>query len=229
MKRAIAEPRKVPKYLIRRFVKRDYGVSHRYLDADEYEFLTWDSDLEWGTPSAEVVSAGNYWMYKTMDSLVSKEYENALELGCGWGNITSWLSEFATNTHGVDLNGEVLDKGRKHYPHIEFVQGIGQQLPFQSDSFDLILTLTALQHIPDASIDEVASEIQRVAEDGATVLIKEDFEKPDKEVAIRSGWPRTKREYEELFDECRIVDDTKGEEGTIDSKRDMIKMRYEEQ
>lgn len=64
---------------------------------------------------------------------------------------------------------------RINSPKPMFVQGVGEQLPFQSDLFDGILFFWSLNHAK--SVEDCVNELQRVAKSGAKILlVLEDME-----------------------------------------------------
>lgn len=90
--------------------------------------------------------------------------ERVLEIGCGRGHLTSVLAEAGVDVTGVDANPRasevaVSDRVRHMY---------GEALEFEDASFQKIVSVHAIEHIPDleAALDEMA----RVLEPGGRAL-----------------------------------------------------------
>lgn len=112
-----------------------------------------------------------HWWYQnlnqlTLDALhrfVPSSYSSLLDVGCGTGRTLNLIrSHFpALQTYGVDYSetGTQFSAAQKSYPSI--VQGSGDHLPFDSESFDVVICLDVLYI---QSIDEAhcLQEIFRV-------------------------------------------------------------------
>jgi 2-polyprenyl-3-methyl-5-hydroxy-6-metoxy-1,4-benzoquinol methylase len=74
-----------------------------------------------------------------------------LEVGCGEGHIAGWLSRTAApqSLVAVDLTTGLLAGAHARYPSVEFSCASASQLPFGDRSFDLVLFLEVLEHLPD--------------------------------------------------------------------------------
>lgn len=63
----------------------------------------------------------------------------------------------------MDINPVVLDALRGHVPGVHPVLGVARDLPFPDDSFDLVVTVGLLIHIPDEALEQVMGELVRVS------------------------------------------------------------------
>jgi ubiquinone/menaquinone biosynthesis C-methylase UbiE len=75
-----------------------------------------------------------------------------LEIGCGMGRVTQHLAALYREVHGVDISSEMVKRGQQrlaHLPNVHFHQGNGYDLePFADESFDLVISGYAFQHMP---------------------------------------------------------------------------------
>jgi ubiquinone/menaquinone biosynthesis C-methylase UbiE len=83
-----------------------------------------------------------------------------VDLGCGSGVFTHLLAQSGYDCVGVDISGKLLAVGRGKYPHIPFVQGDIEKLPFKAESFDGAMLSGVVHHLPDASA--CATEVFRI-------------------------------------------------------------------
>ena len=77
-------------------------------------------------------------------------YKNVLELGCGTGKNTAWLSERSRHHLAVDLSEEMMAKAAEKVTakHVRFVQAdITKPWNFISEKPDLITCSLILEHI----------------------------------------------------------------------------------
>jgi len=80
--------------------------------------------------------------------------ETVLDVGIGTGGSLPYYPKHA-KVLGVDLSSGMLREARKkiveesRYDNITVFQGNALELPFEDSSFDLVLCLEVLEHIPD--------------------------------------------------------------------------------
>lgn len=102
-----------------------------------------------------------------IDRLVAiSDEDRVLEVGCGQGHLTKALAARGVDIVGVDANPqavEVADTGLVRHMYAE-------QLEFEDDSFDVIVSVHAIEHIPP--LEEALAEMARVlAPRGRAVFI----------------------------------------------------------
>jgi 2-polyprenyl-3-methyl-5-hydroxy-6-metoxy-1,4-benzoquinol methylase len=71
-----------------------------------------------------------------------------LEVGCGMGRLSSKLRQFGKVT-AVDLGVKIIETAQARYPDIDFRSGNIHTLDLPVNSFDVIVTLETLSHVPD--------------------------------------------------------------------------------
>lgn len=85
---------------------------------------------------------------------------SVLEVGCGTGHFTRWLSERGLAVVGLDLSEAMLAQARL-LDGVPLVQGSAVQLPFPTDAFDLVALITTLEFLQYPQ--EALGEALRVA------------------------------------------------------------------
>jgi SAM-dependent methyltransferase len=90
-----------------------------------------------------------------------------LDLGCGTGGTMDRLKPFG-RVVGLDLEPLALSFCRER-GHSALVCGSATALPFADDSFDVVLALDVLEHIPDH--EAAAREVRRVLASGGHALV----------------------------------------------------------
>ena len=83
-----------------------------------------------------------------------------LDIGCGTGLITRKIE----NCIGVDSSIKLLEQAEN-----TVVCGYAEKLPFKSESFDTIISFTALQDIKD--VPSAVSELRRVLKKNGKILL----------------------------------------------------------
>lgn len=96
--------------------------------------------------------------------------KDVLEIGCGAGQGLGYLAASARRVTGGDFSQTLLGMAREHYGSlIPLVRLDGQQLPFTSSSFDLVVLFEALYYLPNPAA--FAAEAARLIRPGGTVLL----------------------------------------------------------
>lgn len=88
-------------------------------------------------------------------------FDSCLEIGCGTGKNTEWLSQKAKHITAVDLSEEMLAKAKQKIKaeHVTFVQAdIRENWDFATKKYDLVTFSLVLEHI-----DEIEPVIQKAA------------------------------------------------------------------
>ena len=93
----------------------------------------------------------------------------ALDVGCGEGRFCRLLNARGIRTVGVDPTPALLERARALDPMGDYRLGIGEALPAEDASYDLVVSYLTLIDIPDyqAAIGEMA----RVLRPGGSLLV----------------------------------------------------------
>ncbi len=107
-----------------------------------------------------------------------------LDVGCG---TAKYLSLFPCKKTGIDPASELLKQA-----DIPTVQGVAEKLPFPADSFDIVLSLTAIHNFDDVS--QALNEMLRVARRDIIIsVLKKSLKFTEIEKAITEILPVRKR------------------------------------
>lgn len=95
--------------------------------------------------------------------------ENALDVGCAWGEGVSLLSRKSNHVYGIDTNPNYLKKASQRFPQFSFLATTIESTPFEKQLFDAVIMNDVLEHTHDdlQSINEVA----RILKPGGTCII----------------------------------------------------------
>jgi len=88
---------------------------------------------------------------------------HVLEVGCNIGANLRWIRtpDSERVVYGVDISPKALTELRKVMPDVHGVWSQARDLPFPSDSFDLVFTAGVLIHQPPELLARVMGEIVR--------------------------------------------------------------------
>lgn len=93
----------------------------------------------------------------------------ALDVGCGEGRFCRKLAELNIATVGVDPVDKMIQEARMRHTSGEYHIAFAEDLPFEDDGFDLVVSYLSLIDID--SLDEAVAEMTRVLKPGGRLLI----------------------------------------------------------
>ena len=95
---------------------------------------------------------------------------DVLEVACGAGQGLGLIGGQARSVHAGDLNENILRLAKAHYgDRFSLKQFDAQSLPYEDDTFDVVVIHEALYYIPNASI--FLSETCRILRAGGRILL----------------------------------------------------------
>lgn len=140
-------------------LRADYDVWHgRIFEADR-----------------EHEDASSPWYGLVRESLGSVAGLRVLEVACGRGGFARELARAGAVVTGCDFSHMALSiaeqKSRSESERLDarFVQGDAQELPFASESFDIVVSCETIEHVPDAR--KALGEMYRVSRTGARLFL----------------------------------------------------------
>ena len=101
-------------------------------------------------------------------SLSNPHDVNILDIGCGGGFLSEEFARKGFQVTGIDPSKETIINAQKHAKdnnlNINYIHGYGENLPFKSNSFPVVLCCDVLEHVSD--LKKVIEEISRVLTPG---------------------------------------------------------------
>jgi 2-polyprenyl-3-methyl-5-hydroxy-6-metoxy-1,4-benzoquinol methylase len=117
-----------------------------------------------GGPRAESDDAGEDGYAPWLSDLKARLPANGcvLDVGCGCGvPVARSLTAAGHNVTGVDISEVQIERARRLVPRASFLQADATQLDFPHGSFDAVVCLYALIHMP---LDEQPRLLHRIAD-----------------------------------------------------------------
>jgi SAM-dependent methyltransferase len=99
-----------------------------------------------------------------------------LEIGCGFGAFARLVAERARQVTAMDLSPQMIEvaKGRSTaYPNLEFVLGDFLQAQLPAESYDCIVTVATLHHLP---LEEALNRMKSLLCPGGVLIIHDLLE-----------------------------------------------------
>ncbi len=144
------------------FVMTDYG-----------EGITEEQFRTSGMKDYEQLIGGDSLLASRLSPFNTKD---AMEIGCGIGRITEFLSKNFRTVSAVDISEEMVHKGSQRLvsaKNISFKATDGTSFPFANASFDFVFSFIVFQHMPDVeTVTKNIAEISRVLRPGGIAKIQ---------------------------------------------------------
>lgn len=115
--------------------------------------------------SAEV---GNHLGLKTIRRLTSKA-KNILDVGCGEGTRLNLVVPKGKSGTGIDVSSYAIKKAQKQYSKHHFSLVTDENIPFPSNTFDLVYSTFVLEHTQNQEL--FINEMIRVTNNNGTIII----------------------------------------------------------
>jgi ubiquinone/menaquinone biosynthesis C-methylase UbiE len=116
---------------------------------------------------------------------VALDGRDVLDVGCGAGGMVRWFREQGARPVGVEcgdaMRRRAVDADPEHAD--AYVDAVGQDLPFDDGSFDVVHFMASLHHVPVDDMPAALGEAARVVRPGGVVYVVEPaVEEPDDDV-----------------------------------------------
>jgi SAM-dependent methyltransferase len=134
-----------------------------------------------------------------------KPGEKVLDFGCGMGRILEYDLFLNADYYGVDISSEMIKNARQKWgnkPHTNFYVYNGTLLPFESETFDYVISTWVFQHIiEDDKLEKLIGELVKLLRPNGLLLFIEQV-RDSEYVEMFNGTPfkkyRTARHYKEI-------------------------------
>lgn len=143
---------------------------------------------------------------KARSRIVPRAEGDVLELGCGGGiNMAFYDPARLKSYSGVDPSAGLLDRSREAAQAIgieaDIRGGVGEAIPFASESFDTVLCTFTLCSVDDQM--QVLSEMRRVLRPGGKILFLEHGSAPDE--GVRKWQRRIEPVWRRIGGNCHLT------------------------
>lgn len=89
------------------------------------------------------------WDKKTIYHLIEGKTGKVLDVGCGTGRLSIFLTKKGYNVIGIDASEEMLRIARYKNKEVKFVKGDAMNLPFPEKEFDYCSSFRTIMHTLD--------------------------------------------------------------------------------
>ena len=151
---------------LRRVLNGRPGLKRRWLYEDPRDYWTLRGGSDYfreqeGQPKRAMRAR---WV---AERIAAYRPSSILEIGCGYGKVIESIRDLLPNARivGIDFSPTQLAQARRYLESrcdASLVLGSGERLPFEENSFDLVITSAVILHNPPAAAERIRHEVLRV-------------------------------------------------------------------
>jgi ubiquinone/menaquinone biosynthesis C-methylase UbiE len=112
---------------------------------------------------------GRYQINEELETIMKelKPGAKVLDIGSGTGHLAHFFYKNGFEVIGLEPSENMLNYARKNFPEIQFVEGISSTLPFEDNSFDLIISIEVMRYLhPDDVLKTYKEALRVLKKDG---------------------------------------------------------------
>jgi ubiquinone/menaquinone biosynthesis C-methylase UbiE len=108
------------------------------------------------------------------------EGKRVLELGCGLGHFSVFLAKQGAKVTGIDIGPNLIAASNAiakiNQVNCEFLTTNMVSLPFQSQTYDVVIGIAVLHHLSESDVSKALSETHRVLNEAGMAIFLESVE-----------------------------------------------------
>lgn len=97
-----------------------------------------------------------------------QENDVVLDIACGVGYGTYLMSQTGAKVIGNDYDKDTIELAKRAYPNLDFGVANALDLPYEDNSFDVVITFETIEHVDDG--DKFLREMHRVLKPGGVFI-----------------------------------------------------------
>ena len=131
-------------------------------------------DFRYNSRRGRVISTDNDpWLERWESILETARRGNVLELGCGSGRDSRYLTGMGLNLIASDYSPAALEVCRRHAPQADVrLLDIRSPLPFHDGAFRIVMASLCLHYFPWTQTTDIMTEIRRCLAPGGFLLVR---------------------------------------------------------
>ncbi|MBQ7668039.1 MAG: methyltransferase domain-containing protein [Clostridia bacterium] len=113
---------------------------------------------------------------KILNEIENVEFDMLLDAGCGTAPMLSLLKEKYPNKKfvGIDLSDKMIEVAKsKNLDNVEFVVGDCENLPFEENTFDIIINSQSFHHYPNPQA--FFDSVNKVLKPGGILILRDMY------------------------------------------------------
>ena len=162
--------------------------------AKQYGFDYWDGDRKYGYGGYHYDGRWCNVAQKMAEYYQLKAGQKVLDVGCGKAYLLYELTQIVPGllVYGIDISQYALEHAKEEVRD-QLQYGQAQNIPFEDNEFDLVISLTTLHNLHVYDLKKAVQEIERVSKGNSYIMV-ESF-RNDREEVNMLYWQLTCASY----------------------------------
>lgn len=162
--------------------------------AKKYGYDYWDGDRKYGYGGYRYDGRWRSVAQRLADHYGLQSGQKVLDVGCGMAHLLYELTQVVPGllVYGIDISQYALEHAKKEIRD-KLRYGEAQNIPFDDNEFDLVISLTTLHNLKVYDLKKSVQEIERVSK-GNSYIVVESF-RNDREEVNMLYWQLTCASY----------------------------------
>lgn len=162
--------------------------------AKQYGYDYWDGDRKYGYGGYQYDGRWRNVARKLADHYQLKSGQKVLDVGCGMAHLLYELTQAVSGlqVYGIDISQYALEHAKEEVRD-RLQYGKAQNIPFNSNEFDLVISLATLHNLKVYDLKKAVQEINRVGKGNSYIMV-ESF-RNDREEVNMLYWQLTCASY----------------------------------
>ena len=152
--------------------------------AKQYGFDYWDGDRKYGYGGYHYDGRWSSVARKIVEHYQLKAGQKVLDVGCGKAYLLYELTQIVPGliVYGIDISQYALEHAKEEIRD-QLQYGQAQDIPFDENEFDLVISLTTLHNLRVYELKKAVQEIKRVSKGNSYIMV-ESFRNDNEEVNL---------------------------------------------
>lgn len=152
--------------------------------AKQYGYDYWDGDRKYGYGGYHYDGRWKAVAEKIVNHYNLTSGQSILDVGCGKAYLLYEISQLVPGLQikGIDISNYALENAKEEIKDC-LQYGQAQDIPFEENSFDLVLSLTTLHNLKVFDLKKAIQEIERVSKKHSYIMV-ESFRNDIEEVNL---------------------------------------------
>ena len=141
--------------------------------AKKYDYDYWDGDRKYGYGGYRYDGRWRSVVEKMAEHYKLTQDSKVLDVGCGMAHLLYEFTQIlpGITVKGVDISRYALEHAKEEVrEHLQYCEA--QNLPFEDNSFDLVISLATLHNLKIYDLKKAVQEIERVSKKNSYIMVE---------------------------------------------------------
>lgn len=118
--------------------------------------------------SALTVGGETRFRQLALKNLPTENNPNILDLCCGAGQTTKFLTQYSDQVTGLDLSPVAIARAKENVPAANYVTCPAENMTLPDNRFDIVHSSVAMHEMDTVKLEQIFKEVYRVLKPGGT-------------------------------------------------------------